>query len=77
MFHLLANLFLDTNLRKWLEDNLLDYIHPEDKALVSYVLNQLDMITEIQPLQYRVRTIDGNYLWMEVTALVIRDAIIR
>ncbi len=53
--------------------NLLDYIHPEDKALVSHVLNQLDIITEIQPLQYRVRTIDGDYIWMEVTALVIRD----
>ena len=54
--------------------NLLDYIHPEDKTLVGYVLKQLDIIDEIQPLHYRVKTIDGNYLWMEATALVIRDA---
>lgn len=53
--------------------SLLDYVHPEDKALVGYFLNQLGMINEILPLQYRLKTIEGNYLWMETTAQVIRD----
>jgi hypothetical protein len=53
--------------------SLLDYIHPEDKALIGYFLNQPEMINEVQPLQYRVWMIDCNYLWMEATALVKKD----
>ena len=53
--------------------SLLEFIHPEDKTLVSYVLSQLDLIDDIQPLQYRIRTKSGTYLWVEATALVIKD----
>ncbi len=53
--------------------SLLEYIHPEDKTLVSYVINQLDLIDDIQPLQYRIRTNAGEYIWMETTAQVIKD----
>lgn len=52
--------------------SIMEFIHPEDKTLVKYVLDHLDEINEVQPLDYRIKTKDGKYLWMETTALVIR-----
>ena len=54
--------------------SLVEFIHPEDRTLVQYVLEHVDEIDEIQPLDYRIRTKFGKYLWMETTALVIRRA---
>ena len=54
--------------------SLVEFIHPEDKTLVNYMLEHVDEIDEIQPLDYRIRTKFGKYLWMETTALVIRQA---
>jgi PAS domain S-box-containing protein len=38
-------------------------------------LDHIEKIDEIQPLEYRIRTKDGRYLWMETTVLVIRDKV--
>ena len=54
--------------------SLVEFIHPEDRTLVNYVLEHVDEIDEIQPLDYRIITKLGKYLWMETTALVIRQA---
>lgn len=48
------------------------FIHPEDHTLVNYVIEHVAEMDEIQPMEYRMRTKNGNYLWMETTAQVIR-----
>jgi PAS domain S-box-containing protein len=52
---------------------LTKFIHPEDRTIVQFLMDHIEKINEIQPLEYRIKTKDGRYLWMETTVLVIRD----
>ncbi len=53
---------------------LIDMIHPEDKSIVSFVLEQAQTSEESYPLQYRLHRKDGSYVWVESIAAIVRDA---
>jgi PAS domain S-box-containing protein len=54
---------------------IFDLVHPEDKTLVNFVLERLDVYKEIHPLQFRIRQKSGTFIWVETTASVIHDPV--
>ena len=55
--------------------NLIELVHPEDRALVKFVVEHLNEYQEIQPLQFRLINKTGNYIWAESTAKMIRNTL--
>ena len=50
---------------------LIELVHPEDRALVKFVVEHIGEYKEIQPLQYRIKNKSGNYIWVESTAKMV------
>ncbi len=57
-----------------IEHQLIDMIHPEDKSIFAFVLEQAQSSEELYPLQYRLQRKDGSYVWVESTAAIVRDS---
>ncbi len=65
--------FLGYSPEELVGQSLTKFIHPEDRTLFQYLLDHVEKIDEIQPMEYRIKTKDHRYLWMETTVLVIRN----
>lgn len=49
---------------------ILDFIHPDDRSLVNYILSQIESGSDIYPIQYRMVREDGSIIWIESTVAI-------
>lgn len=54
-------------------NNILDYVHPEDIDPVKRVISGLALNKITSGHKYRFKRPDGNYVWFESSAIVLRD----
>ncbi len=54
---------------------LIELVHPEDRALVKFVVEHIGEYKEIQPLQYRIKNKSGKFIWVESTAKMVINSL--
>lgn len=52
----------------------LDFVHPQDVAAIQAVLDQINTRPEKLSYTYRAMRKDGEFVWLETTSTLIRDA---
>lgn len=51
-----------------------DYIHPDDLERLKKAVTGVSSVAKTNPIRYRVRCKNGDYLWMETHARMVLDA---
>ena len=53
--------------------NILDFVHPDDRDSVKRVFSGSDLNNIAPGPKYRLKLLDGSYIWFESSAIVLRD----
>lgn len=69
-----AEILTGWKLDQLLKQKSIDLVHPDDQAMVKAARAELVYKTEGSILEYRIRKVNDEYIWVQASLRVIRDA---
>src|SRR3954447_9005660 len=64
--------FADQSKDSYLGAGWLEAVHPEDRERAASAWEQAVRVGELEPVEYRVRQVDGTYRWAHARAVALR-----